>query len=347
MSNSNSLTPVRHGGQVNSSLPSYMQGDEDLARKALNEAKQASDIQLSRIKIAAGGANLFIKGDESYKELYGTILGVVRAFAFWIPKDQHGNPLQEFYQLFPESAEFRPEPSDVPLCHAFNDRRGSHPQMQTKSGLVVFGNCDACYFNTYKSDIKGGAGKGCKNGRRLLFLMKDAQLPSIVTLPPTSIRPFDEYITYLNERSLPFLMVYTRITLEEKRNAMGQPYSVCRFDKPAEPLYLSKADYEKMKMYKLEFEKIMSQDIQRDEFEGDHANGNVSIEAPPIDTKIKRPATKDQTYTINKLLNSKNFSRCMEFRAEVLNFTNDPDDWIRASEYIAVMMALPDAKKKQ
>lgn len=322
---------------INQNLPEYMRQDAELARKAFEETKAASDPRLSNIKIAPGGVNLFMRGEESLKEIEGIVLAVARAYALWIPKD---NP-DAFYKLF--SSDFHPEASDVPLCSSIDGFTGTHTVVPI-NGKQVFGDCHKCHFNSFGSDFKGGKGKACKNGKRLLILLRGSSIPNILTLPPTSIRAWDEYVAHLiNQRLIPHI-VYTKIGLEKKSNENGQPYSVCRFDMPAEPRYLSQDDFELMKQFKAEFERMIKTDIRPEEFGGESPdpNGQVETEATVVD-----PATEEQLGLINRLMNYKDFSQHGELRAEILNFISEPNDKDKAAGFIAAMQTLPDARKKK
>ena len=49
-------------------------------------------------------------------------------------------------------------------------------------------------MNAYGSAKDGGRGKACKNMRQLYLLRSGEYMPLLVSLPPTSIRPFKEFL---------------------------------------------------------------------------------------------------------------------------------------------------------
>ena len=49
-------------------------------------------------------------------------------------------------------------------------------------------------MNAYGSAKDGGRGKACKNMRHLYLLRSGEYMPLLVSLPPTSIRPFKEFL---------------------------------------------------------------------------------------------------------------------------------------------------------
>lgn len=75
--------------------------------------------------------------------------------------------------------------------------------------------CRECKQNQFGSDLKTGKGKACKNMKRLHVLMEGSLLPRRVTIPPSSIKKFEEYMTKLVDRGLNYAMLVTDFSLKK------------------------------------------------------------------------------------------------------------------------------------
>jgi len=89
--------------------------------------------------------------------------------------------------------------------------------------------CATCPQNRFGS---AGRGKACKNMRRLHLWVKGSRLPLRLTLPPSSLRAWDEYATGLANRGIPYPCVETTVTLLADQNKDGIEYSVPEFSFP-------------------------------------------------------------------------------------------------------------------
>jgi len=77
--------------------------------------------------------------------------------------------------------------------------------------------CKGCPKNDFGSDPQGGAGKACKNTRRLLIVPHDATdktTPWIISVSPTGLKHFDKYINTLSGVGTHPLEVVTEISFE-------------------------------------------------------------------------------------------------------------------------------------
>lgn len=106
----------------------------------------------------------------------------------------------------PENPEYEPTLEGVVLFnHAANSYwpAGSEyddntpPQCQSVDGKMGYGDpggiCEACVNNRFGSDPKGN-GKACKNMRMLYLLRNGEMMPIQLSLPPTSIRPYTNFV---------------------------------------------------------------------------------------------------------------------------------------------------------
>lgn len=115
--------------------------------------------------------------------------------------------------------------SNAPVCISYD-------------GVLGFNNgtcteCKECPFNQFGSD-ESGVGKACKNMKRVYILRSGELLPLVLVLPPTSIRPFREYLGRLVKRGKKPSGVITKITLKKEKSQSGIVYSRVALEKVAE-----------------------------------------------------------------------------------------------------------------
>lgn len=143
----------------------------------ISEDYDGLQMSFQRIKIPGGGSLVFEKtgDDPEHPEYVQTIEGIIlfnhQASAYW-----------------PEGSEY--DDSVSPMCSSVDGKIGY--------GLPG-GACALCEFNKYGTgvDAKGNPsrGKACKNMRNLYILQDGEYMPILLSLPPTSIRPFTEFMS--------------------------------------------------------------------------------------------------------------------------------------------------------
>lgn len=87
--------------------------------------------------------------------------------------------------------------------------------------------CSDCQYNQYGTDLKGGDGKACKE-RMNVFMLADGHLiPWKLSIPPTGLTPYDQYVTSLVDGKPPRALasVVTRFGLAIARARKGQEYA--------------------------------------------------------------------------------------------------------------------------
>lgn len=91
------------------------------------------------------------------------------------------------------------------------------------------GNCNNCPFNKYGS-ADDSKGKKCKNLRRIYILRSGEILPILITLPPTSIKNFSDYVSKRivtkGKKTCDFI---TKLTLTVEKSNTGIKYSKVQF----------------------------------------------------------------------------------------------------------------------
>ena len=107
---------------------------------------------------------------------------------------------------------------------------GNPPDCASLDGLTPYTDkpmsktCVECQFNQFGSD--GGRGKACKNMQRIYILVNDSIIPFLVTLSPTSLRSWSDYMVVLTSMTKKaYQQVITQITLKETKNKDNISYS--------------------------------------------------------------------------------------------------------------------------
>ena len=152
-------------------------------------------------------AQLYIMPDESkIPEFEGIILDTNRINAWWD-------------KSFDETGGGTP-----PDCFSMDgidcDQNSNMPQTKL---------CRDCEKNKFGSAVEKdgskGKGKACKNMKRVHIVLEGEMLPHRMTLPPSSLKAIDDYISRLTSKGLPYQLVHTTFKLKEAKNTVGIKYS--------------------------------------------------------------------------------------------------------------------------
>lgn len=90
------------------------------------------------------------------------------------------------------------------------------------------GDCSVCPFNQYES-AESGAGKACKETRTLLLLQENELIPTVLRIPPSSLKDFKAYLLRLAKGARRIQHVVTCMTLERDKSKGGITYSRIKF----------------------------------------------------------------------------------------------------------------------
>lgn len=120
------------------------------------------------------------------------------------------------------------EGQQVPTCSSMDGVTGIRRITEDGSETEIV-NCVNCPYNQFGSDPKGGAGKACKEMRRLFVVEKDSILPAILSVPPTSLKAFDQYMSALVSKRKAHIAYETIFRLEGAKGA-GFDYSKVVFE---------------------------------------------------------------------------------------------------------------------
>lgn len=191
-------------------LPDMVANDNGFSQEELAEDMDGLQLGFQRVKIPSGGQLQFeIPSDnpdnpDYARYLEGIIVYSHNANAYW--------PTGEDY-----------DDNTPPSCQSMDGKLGYG---------CPGGICADCPYNRYGSDTKGtGKGKACKNQRILYLLRSGDAMPIQLTLSPTSIRPYSDFINaaFLSRRR-GVCSGLVRIGLK-KRNNGKDDYSVATFQK--------------------------------------------------------------------------------------------------------------------
>ncbi len=211
-----SLTVV---DQVN--LPAL---NDDLA-EVIAEEMDGLSIEFDRVKIPSGGGLAFeVPGDDPdepdmKKEIVGVIVDQHAVNAYWAVKYSGQN--------------------NPPDCSSMDGKVGVTSDEVKRS-------CDSCPYNDWGSD-EDGKSKACKNMRRVYILPEGEMFPLLLTLPPTSLKNFSNYLAKrVIAKGRRSYNVLTKVSLKKAISSGGITYSQASFSLAG---VLSDEDAKKMEEY--------------------------------------------------------------------------------------------------
>lgn len=182
----------------------------EIYREILEAQEETGGTVIYRAKVASGGGKAFdiVTGDEdtdtSAPMIEGVIIKAHKCNARWADEDVTGVP---------------------PVCSSMDGIEGTN---------IETGECDTCAdcpYNKYGTSTKGsGKGKACKNMVRLYIMTEGNPIPLILSLPPTSLKNWQNYrVSTLAAQGLKPMDAVTQMTLVPMTSATNQKYSVVKF----------------------------------------------------------------------------------------------------------------------
>ena len=214
------------------------------------ESMEGVEIRLPQIKILHQGKSFEMADGETVREFQGVILDVNNVNAYWKVS-------------FQESGGGTP-----PQCMSTNGARPDPMAEEMQSEL-----CKPCKQNQFGSD--GGRGKACKNMKRIHVLLEGQHFPNRLTVPPTSMKFVDQYLSLLLNKGTPYELVVTKFSLKDASNKEGIKYSQLKLENVG---LATKDPAEAREIKKLKTEMLpMMRDTVMDDVQAvmtDHKNGN-------------------------------------------------------------------------
>jgi hypothetical protein len=177
------------------------------AEDDLGENMEGVNLDFDRVKIPAGGGLTFeVPGDDpdnpdTVRELVGVIIDHHLTRTYWENQEYTGESRQ-------------------PDCTSPDGKIGiGEPG----------GDCRTCPMNQWGSAAVG-RGKACRAQRVIYFLREGTGLPIILTLPPTSLRNFDNFLSKrIVGQGRRTYGVVTKITLKKTTTKNNITYSQAQF----------------------------------------------------------------------------------------------------------------------
>lgn len=173
---------------------------------------------LTRVRVPAGGATTWgvpgLAGDEPLPAIECVVAVVqARQRAWWRQTMEEGGG------------------SQPPSCVSTDGLTGIGDNTLEGAGKAGDAHdCATCAWGQFGSSRKGGRGKDCKEFARLFVFRRESHMPTVVTVPPTSLKPMREYLMRLAERRLAPCSVVTRLKLDREKADGGITYSKIRFE---------------------------------------------------------------------------------------------------------------------
>jgi len=171
--------------------------------------------RFDRIKMPSGTTAAFTvpsdsdENGEVVRELYGVVLLHHKMRSYWKSKDSQN--------VAPDCASLDGK-SGYGLVPALGDER---PQDR---------DCATCPMSQWLDRDDGSRQAPlCKNQRRVYLLQHQEALPVQLTLPPTSLKPFDDFVNTLTRKGRGLGQVCVKIGLEQGKSESGQTFAKCRF----------------------------------------------------------------------------------------------------------------------
>jgi len=169
----------------------------------METSREGAVLRPSRIKINKDACAFIDPSGQNIEELKGVIVYKQITRGYWL----------------------RDADDNVPECSSVNGTTGVTRDGQER-------NCANCPMNQWGSgeDEAGNAtaGKACKEMRRVFMVLPGYQLPAYLSLPPTSLRNFDDYISARLTKGLADVAAETVITLTPEKGGKYS-YAVARF----------------------------------------------------------------------------------------------------------------------
>lgn len=196
-----------------------------MEERGAHEERNAFDFLPTRIEMPSGGLKVFTLSDgDTLQPFTGVIAVSQKARAYWPDKETQGLPplcsspdgVGGWFNEQPDDSQIKaakqaPYPH-IALDYIYQDR-GPHA-------------CERCPLSAWGSGE--GRGQACKTLRRLLVLVDSWSMPALLTLPPTSVKVFDQYASGRASKGSAYFAVRSKFELEQKKTAQGITYSTVK-----------------------------------------------------------------------------------------------------------------------
>lgn len=115
----------------------------------------------------------------------------------------------------------------------YGDGEGGPPDCHSTDTIIGVGTpggeCSACEYAEFGSALKG-AGQACGMRRTCFLLMPGAAMPTVISVPPSSLKGSKKYFFNLGNQGHRYFHVVTRFSLEKTKASGGIDYSKIVFE---------------------------------------------------------------------------------------------------------------------
>jgi len=180
--------------------------ENEFSAEDLIEDAAGMQLNFPRVKIPAGGGLAFEipSADSTNPEITQKLKGIIL----------YHHPMNAYWPNGRDDEENAP-----PSCTSLDGVRGVGTP-----GV----HCKECHFNQWGSGGEGN-GKACKNGFSLYLLRSGEFVPLLISLPPTSIKPYSNFVTSFTSRRRGVYGSLVEIGLQKSKTPGGIEYSVATF----------------------------------------------------------------------------------------------------------------------
>jgi len=247
---------------------------DELFPVAENRELISENLKLPLIKIMKDSCTFYIESlDITLKALDVIIVNNTAPNALWIEDEEN------------EYKNLEVVGTQIPDCYSADGNTANSVFYSTNS------LCEDCKFNQYKSIEligKPGKGKACKNMYKLAVYLLDSEnkvetftalaekmsgIPYTLTLPPTSKKSYNDFVSKCSHNSTPVMLSKARITLEKKSDAANHNYAVTKIEMIGniKGIFTKKEEIEQYKKHTIAIKKMLlntkitSDDCMQDE----------------------------------------------------------------------------------
>ena len=172
-----------------------------------------SNFELSRLKIPAGGSTAFLvptlEGEVPAQKVRAIVVAM------------KGNEKVWWSATMDSGAAGTP-----PDCVSHDGVHGFGVNTLEEGVVDATKNkCSECEWNRFGSSRSGGRGKDCKDTALLFFFQESSRIPTLLTVPATSLPVLKQYALKLIHAGKRIEGVYTEIGLEKIMGGGGGSYS--------------------------------------------------------------------------------------------------------------------------
>jgi hypothetical protein len=191
---------------------------------------QLREFDLKRVKMATGGVTKWIvpslddPDGESVKQIEGIILAHKLSRTYWEKPYTGAGEIPDCSSRDAKLAIPQRMESEDPDVEDDFFQPPAQLVNTMADGAPVY-SCDSCALAQWGSKIRDGKatrGQACKLTHQLFLLAPATRLPLVVSLPPTSLKPAQNYLLDLLDYGIDVKRVTTVITLE-KATGKGVP----------------------------------------------------------------------------------------------------------------------------